>query len=69
MAWEDVMEDMLDRDMVSICISAAMAAMLDILELLKEVSWCIEEEAMWADWEEKLSCMLLRAALSPIIII
>lgn len=51
----DVIEDMLDIDIVSNFISA-------IAELLKDDS-CIVL-SMWTDFEEKLSCMLLTAALS-----
>lgn len=51
----DVIEDMLDIDIVSNFISA-------IEELLKDAS-CIVL-SMWMDFEAKLSCMLLTAALS-----
>lgn len=49
------MEDMLDSDIVSNFISA-------IEELLYDVS-CIVL-SVWMDFEEKLSCILLRVALS-----
>lgn len=51
----EVMDDMLDIDIVSNFISA-------MAELLYDVSCMVL--SMWTDFEEKLSCILLRVALS-----